>query len=134
MNKNLLLNRFFRNGRLIDYIRLAGCVIVFSCFLTLHVSAASETGKHAAPLLVGQQDLIVIKGKTGREISKYSKTPADQDVIFLPESKFKVTNYYQADQIALAQENIRNITFKIREKDIQRATEGHCIIVELQEI
>lgn len=78
--------------------------------------------------------VFIVKSKTGREISRYSKTPADQDVIFLPESKFKVTNYYRPDQIALAQENIRNVTFKIREKDIQNAIEGYCIIIELQEI
>jgi hypothetical protein len=48
--------------------------------------------------------------------------------------KFKVTYYYRSYQIALAQENIRNITYEIREKDIQNAIEEHCIIVELQEI
>jgi hypothetical protein len=54
--------------------------------------------------------------------------------MFLPGSKFKITNYYQANQITLAQANIRNVTFKIREKDIQNAIEGKAIIVELQEI
>jgi ankyrin repeat protein/uncharacterized protein YegL len=78
--------------------------------------------------------IFIILSKTGRDINRYSKTPADQDVMFLPGSKFKITNYYQANQITLAQANIRNVTFKIREKDIQNAIEGKAIIVELQEI
>lgn len=78
--------------------------------------------------------VFIVKSKTGREIGRYSKTPVDQDVMFLPESKFVVTNYYQANQIALAQANIRNKTFKIREKDIENATMGCCIIIEIQEI
>lgn len=78
--------------------------------------------------------VFVIKSKTGKNISIYSKTPVDQDVIFAPGIKFKITNYYRADQIALAQSNIRNTTFRIRDKDIQNATNGECIIIELSEI
>lgn len=78
--------------------------------------------------------VFIVKSKTGREIGRYSKTPVDQDVMFLPESKFIVTSYYQANQIALAQANIRSKTFKIRDKDIENAITGSCIIVEIQEV
>jgi hypothetical protein len=78
--------------------------------------------------------VFIVKSSTGREIGRYSKTPVDQDVIFVPGSKFVITNYYQANQMTLGQANIRNVTFKIREKDILNAIDGKCIIIELQEL
>jgi len=57
--------------------------------------------------------IFIVKSKSGRDIGRYSPTPVDQDVIFLPGSKFVVTNYFQANQITLAQANIREKTFKM---------------------
>jgi hypothetical protein len=53
----------------------------------------------------------------------------------LPDSKFVVKDYYAPNVIALAQSNIRDTTFKIRDKDIERALNGEAsIIVELVEV
>lgn len=81
--------------------------------------------------------IFIIQSKTGRKINKYSKYPVDAELIFLPNSKFTVKSWYQANPIALAQSNIRDSTFKIREKDIERAIKGgdkSSIIIELIEI
>jgi ankyrin repeat protein len=77
--------------------------------------------------------IFIVKSKSGRDIGRYSPTPVDQDVIFLPGSKFVITNYFQANQITLAQANIREKTFKIRDKDIENAINGKCIIIEVVE-
>lgn len=81
--------------------------------------------------------IFIIQSKNGRKINKYSKYPVDAELIFLPNSKFIVKSWYQANPIALAQSNIRDSTFKIREKDIERAILGgdkSSIIIELIEI
>lgn len=81
--------------------------------------------------------VFIIQSKTGRKINKYSKYPVDAELIFLPNSKFTVKSWYQANPIALAQSNIRDSTFKIREKDVERAIKGgdkSSIIIELVEV
>jgi hypothetical protein len=79
--------------------------------------------------------VFIIQSKTGRKINKYSKYPVDSEVIFLPDSKFVVKSYYVPNIIALAQANIRDSTFRIKEKDIERAINNEAsIIVELVEI
>ncbi len=72
---------------------------------------------------------------SGRIINKYTQYPVDAEVIFLPATKFVVTNHYSPDIICLGQANIRNTTFKIKSKDYERACNSEaCIIVELTEI
>lgn len=79
--------------------------------------------------------VFIIQSKTGRKINKYSKYPVDAEVIFLPDSKFIVKSYYAPNVIALAQANIRDSTFRIRDKDIEKAINGEAsIIVELMEV
>lgn len=79
--------------------------------------------------------IFIIQSKSGRKINKYSKYPVDAEVIFLPDSTFIVKNYYQPNIIALAQANIRDSTFKIKDKDIEKALNGEAsIIIELVEI
>ena len=86
----------------------------------------ANSGKHGI--------IFIIQSKTGRKINKYSKYPVDAELIFLPNSKFAVKSWYQASPICLAQANIRDSTYRIREKDIERAVNGQAsIIVELVE-
>jgi ankyrin repeat protein/uncharacterized protein YegL len=79
--------------------------------------------------------IFIIKSQYGRDISKYSRYPADEEIIFLPQSTFIITNFYIANIIALGQENIRKSTYLAKDKDILKATNSEaCIIVELTEI
>lgn len=108
-----------------------GNVIKWSTF-----SICSKEFASTSELLNKKKGIIfIIKSQTGRLISKYSKSPVDSEVIFLPDSQFEITNHYVASLICLGQENIRTSTFAVKEKDLQKATNGEsCIIVELKEI
>lgn len=101
-------------------------------------SVANLDWKNSSELLTKNKGIVfIIKSLTGREISLYSKYPLDKEVIFLPESKFEITNYYIPDIICLAQSNIRNTTFKYNPKNpiIEKAAKGNSsIIIELTEI
>jgi ankyrin repeat protein len=78
--------------------------------------------------------IFIIKSKTGRDVSKYSKFTVDQEVMFLPNCVFEVTNLYKPDIVALGQENIRATTFGASEKDLERAGLGQAaIIVDISE-
>lgn len=108
-----------------------GNIIKWSTF-----SICSKEFSNTIELLNKKRGIIfIIKSLTGRLISKYSKTPADSEVIFLPESQFEITNHYVASLICLGQANIRTSTFSVKGKDLQKAANGEsCIIIELKEI
>jgi len=97
---------------------------------------ASTEWKLANELINNKKGIIfIIQSKTGRNISNYSKNPADNDIVFLPGTIFRVTNYFVASVIALGQANIRKSTFLAKEKDILKAEKSEsCIIVELEEV
>ena len=78
--------------------------------------------------------VFIVKSQSGKNISKYSKNPADSEIIFLPGTEFVITNFYKANIIAICQANIRQSTYKATEKDLERASAGQdCIIIELEE-
>lgn len=78
--------------------------------------------------------VFIIQSINGKNISHYSKNPNCGEVVFLPGTRFKIKNYYKPDIIVLGQANIRNGTYKITEKDIERAINGEApIIIELEE-
>lgn len=78
--------------------------------------------------------VFIIKSKNGKNISKYSKYPIDSEIIFLPESKFKITNIYKPNIFVFGQKNIRESTYIANEKDIEKAENGKSsIIIELEE-
>lgn len=99
-------------------------------------SFASSEWKLANDLINNRKGIIfIIQSKTGRNISLFSRCPVDNDVVFLPGSKFKILNHYFASVIALGQANIRKSTFTMKEKDISKVEQGETsIIVELEEI
>ena len=79
--------------------------------------------------------IFIIKSKTGRNISKYSKYPVDNEIIFVPGTQFMITNIYIASIICLGQENIRKTTYLAKDKDIIKAANSESsIIIELEEI
>ena len=84
--------------------------------------------------------IFIIKSKTGRIVAPYSQFSFDSEVIFLPHTRFKVTNWYHGDVIALGQENIREHTFGVKERDDERLCldelkrSDKALIVELEEL
>ena len=99
-------------------------------------STASSEWKTCSDLINQKRGIIfVIKSKTGRNISKYAQDQVNCPVCFLPATEFLVTNHFSPSLTALAQSNIRTTTFKIKEKDYERACNGEqCIIIELEEV
>ena len=99
-------------------------------------SSASTDWKFTVPYITNKKGMIfIIHSKSGRYIAPYSKHQIDNEVVFLPGSKFIVENYYLADSICLGQANIRKSTFSVTEKDLEKAQDGKtCIIVELTEV
>lgn len=91
----------------------------------------SEEWKNVGELLKSKQGIVfIINSKTGRDVSLYCKNPQNRDVIFLPGSKFVITNFYKPDIICLGQKNIRQSTFKITPEQIARLSN---IIIEIEE-
>lgn len=84
--------------------------------------------------------VFILKSKTGRLVGPYSQYSYDAEVIFLPTTRFRVSNWYHGDVIALGQENIREHTFGIKERDDERLDMAHMVnsdkalIIELTEI
>jgi hypothetical protein len=104
-------------------------------------SVSNIDWKNSSELIRQKKGIIfIIKSKTGKNISYYSKFPQEKEIVFLPGTKFEVSNYYVPDIICLAQENIRNTTFKYNSVDkvrgfYDKALEGKSsIIIELTEI
>lgn len=107
-----------------------GAQITWGSFCT----CSKERGSVTDLFKRGNGIVFIVKSKTGRDISKYSCTPADSEVLFLPESTFIVRGIYRPDPIALGQENIRVATFTANEKDFDKASKGLAsIIIEVEE-
>jgi len=93
------------------------------------------TSKWTTLKLDKKSTIFIIKSKTGKDISSYSKNPQNSEVIFSPGCKFMVADYYINDIIVFGQENIRQTTFKAKDKDIQKVIDGKSsLIVELHEL
>lgn len=85
--------------------------------------------------------IFIVKSQTGRHVSLYSQFSYDSEIIFLPHTRFRVKSWYHGgDVICLGQENIREHTFKIKERDDERMNleqviqSDKSIVIELIEI
>lgn len=84
--------------------------------------------------------VFIIKSQTGRCVADYVQFPYDAEVIFLPGTWFRVSNWYHGDVIALGQENIREQTFGVKMQDKERLPMSELmesdksLIIELVEI
>lgn len=79
--------------------------------------------------------VFIIKCKNGKIIKEYSHFPQDNQVIILPNTQFKVTNWYQGDIIALGQENIRNTAFQLKYDDVEKLKKNNDpLIIEIEEL
>ena len=104
-------------------------------------SVSNTDWKNSSELIKLKKGMVfIIKSKSGKNISQFSKYPQENEIVFLPGTKFTVSNYYVPDIICLAQENIRNTTFKYNSMEkvrgfYDKAIEGKSsIIIELVEI
>jgi hypothetical protein len=69
---------------------------------------------------------------TGSDISKFSKYPQNQELVFLPGTRFRVVRYLVANPICLAQANIRDTTFKMTDIELAKAEAGRVsVVIEL---
>lgn len=79
--------------------------------------------------------VFIIKNKTGKHIMKYSSQAADDEIIWLPGTKFKVINHYQPSITALGQANIRQSTYSMNDICYNKVLSGtSSIIIELEEV
>ena len=82
-----------------------------------------------------QGTIFIVKSKTGRYVGQYSQFSYDSEVIFLPHTKFMVSNWYRGgDFIVLGQENIRLHTYKLKDDEINTMMGNKSLVIELQEI
>ena len=72
--------------------------------------------------------VFLIKSISGRLVGQYSQHSFDAEVIFLPSARFRVTNWYHGDVIALGQENIREHSFGVREHDTTERLDLNAMI------
>jgi ankyrin repeat protein/uncharacterized protein YegL len=98
--------------------------------------STSTDWKHSSPFTADKKGIIfIIHSKTGKHLSKYSKHPADNEVVFLPNTRFLVENYYKANLCCLGQSNIRASSYSFSQTDIEKAINGKLsIVIELREI
>ena len=84
--------------------------------------------------------IFIVKSKTGRHVSTYSHHACDSEVCFLPNTKFRVHQWYHGDVICLGQENIREKSFAVKERDTERLDlnamiyNDKSLIIEIHEI
>jgi len=64
--------------------------------------------------------IFLVKSKSGRCISSISKFSENQEIVFLPKTKFTVTNYYKFSRTVFGQKNIRESAYKATERDIEK--------------
>lgn len=109
------------------------CWSVFTTASSLWKIATENTPEFSTKNKQGT--IFAIKSKTGRYIGNYSQYSRDTEIIFLPNTKFKVTAWYIGDQIALGQQNIRNTTFKIKPESMDLMIKSNnSLIIEMAEI
>lgn len=79
--------------------------------------------------------MFLIKTKTAKIIRQYSQHPQNSEVILMPNTKYRVTNYYKYDVVCLGQENIREKTFGIKDVDLEKyINSSDSVIIELTEL
>ena len=82
-----------------------------------------------------QGTVFILKSKTGRLIGQYSRFAYNMEILFSPNTRFKVLSWFYGDVICLGQANIRQHTFGIKEPDRDGMMSGNrSMIIEMEEI
>jgi len=99
-------------------------------------TTCSQEWQNASQMFNNRKGIVfIVRSKFGRRIAHYSSSPVDSEVLFLPNSKFQVTHHYKPNIICLGQENIREKSFTLPEKDMEKVLGGKSsIIVELLQV
>jgi hypothetical protein len=99
-------------------------------------STCSLEWQSASELIRLKRGLVyVVQSRTGRVVNRYSKSPIDAEVIFLPGTDFEIVSYYKGALIALGQANIRKTSYAAKPREIDEAARGEaCLIIELREV
>jgi len=101
-------------------------------------SCCSENWKTVMPETTESKQkggiIFIIKTRSGRQISQLSNSPEDSEVILLPGTTFRITNWYIAEPIALGQPNIRESAYMLTDEALQKAIKkGDAVMIELVE-
>ena len=79
--------------------------------------------------------IFIVKSKTGKFIGQYSRFIYDSEIMFKPNSKFKVIAFYRGDVLCLGQANIRQHTFGVKAEDMEKMlNSNNALIIELEEL
>jgi ankyrin repeat protein/uncharacterized protein YegL len=82
-----------------------------------------------------QGTIFIVQSKTGKHIGQHSQFSYDSEVMFAPNTHFRVTNWYRGDVICLGQANIREHTFKLKDEEIgTMMNTNKSLIIELTEV
>lgn len=92
--------------------------------------------EHVPDFSIKRQGVVlIIHGKTGRSIARYSRFTYDMEVLFPAGASFRVVAWYRGDVICLGQSNIREHTFRIKEEELPRyLSTNAALIIEVAEI
>lgn len=97
--------------------------------------ACPEFEKVAGQNAKTEGTVFIVQSKTGRPVAQFSQFSYDSEVMFLPGTKFRVTNWYRGDPICLGQKNIRTFTFSIKPEDLDQYIDTQkSMIIELEEV
>lgn len=114
---------------------LPGDLVSFGVFLS--TTALWRTALEATPQFATktrQGTVLLFKSRTGRHVASFSESFCDAEVIFPPESIFRVQSWYEGDVIALGQANIREKTFGLsKEQQDSFLHNNKSLIIELCE-
>lgn len=99
-------------------------------------SSTSNDWKFISPYTTEKKGIIfIIHSKSGRLIKHFSKNQNDNEVVFLPNTTFRIDYYYKANLVCLGQENIRKTTYTFSDTDIEKAQNKKIsVIIELTEL
>lgn len=82
------------------------------------------------------QIIFLIKTRSARRVSAFSRCPQDAEVLILPNTTFTVTNCFLGDVIGLGQANIRASAFRFADEELlaRAIANNETIVVELSEV
>lgn len=114
-----------------------GTTIAFQCFVSGSTSWRVAT-EHVTKFTAKKHEgtVFLVKSKTGRLLNQHSEYTYDMEVLFKPNTKFKVTAWYRGTVICLAQENIREHTFGLPEEEdrLPYLSNKKNLVIELTEM
>jgi hypothetical protein len=109
----------------------AGNVLAWPTF-----STASVDWRAAGEMINSRKGVaLIIQSARGRRLGRLGKNDVDDEVLFLPGSRFQVKQLYCGTIYVLQQRNLREKSAVAQEEDLDRARKGRMtLVVELVEL